>query len=817
MDIRRLLGNKVIIFDGAMGSMLQNLGLETGEIPELFNFTHPEIIKNIHREYLAAGSHVVSTNTFGANRLKTEASGYTVDEIIAAAVKIAKEAVDEFNRLERPREDHPHFVALSLGPIGKLMAPTGDLEFEEACHLYGEQIEAGIKAGADLILFETQSDLYELKAAIVKARELTDLPIFCTVTFQENGRMLMGADPLTVVTMLQDLGIDALGLNCSLGPDQMLPLAEDILKYCRLPVMVQPNAGLPEMKDGKTVYNVGAAEYAKIMEEMVRAGVTVAGGCCGTTPEYIKELCNRIKVIDNMNGGESFIRTGDVAPYTAVCSAVKTIILGDRIRVIGERINPTGKRQLKEALMARDYSYIENEAKSQVEAGAEILDINVGLPGIDEEKTMMEVIKRVEVVTDAHLQIDSSDPRVIETAARYYNGRPIINSVNGKQEVMDAIFPIVKKYGTCVIALTLDEGGLPRDADHRVAIAERIIKEAGKYGIGRERIIVDCLTLTVSAQQRAGKDTLEAITRVKSQFGVKTTLGASNVSFGLPNRKLINSTFLAMALERGLDAPITDPLVPEYMDTIRAFETLSGKDADSRDFIAFYGTIGNKPQSKNDGGTENRQYQLADIISLGYGDRAAKATEELLEKLQPLEIIETVIIPALEKVGKEYETGEKFLPQLVQSADAVRPAFEVIKQRLAKGGQSISFGKIILATVKGDIHDIGKNIVKVLLENYGYDVIDLGKDTDIQLIVDRAKREDIKMVGLSALMTTTVINMEKTIKALKESGLHCKIAVGGAVLNYEYAKAIGADYYCKDAMDAVRTAKEIFKEKAGDI
>lgn len=809
MEIRQLLNNRILIFDGAMGTMLQKYGLPAGEIPELFNFTHPEILKDIYRQYLSAGSDIISTNTFGANRLKVGGSGFTVEQIITGAVKLARETVDEYESV-RAESGRKRFVALSLGPIGKLMKPSGELSFEEACDLYREQIEPGIKAGADMILIETQSDLYEAKAAIVTARELTDLPLFCTVTFQENGRMLMGADPLTVVTTLQDLGIDALGANCSLGPAQMIPIISEMLQYARVPVMVQPNAGLPEMVDGHTHYNVGPREFADAMEQMLRAGVSVAGGCCGTTPEYIEELVNRTKSIGD-------VKAGQARPITAVSSATKTVILDDRIRIIGERINPTGKKLLKEALKAGDYDYIENEAIAQVKAGAEILDINVGLPGIDEEAAMEEVVRRVSAVTDAPLQIDSADPKVIEAAVRHYNGRPIINSVNGKQEVMDAIFPIVKKYGACVIALTLDEKGLPMDADERLAIAQRIIAEAEKYGIGRERILVDCLTLTVSAQQNAGRDTLEAIRRVKARFGVKTTLGASNVSFGLPNRKLLNRTFLAMALEAGLDAPITDPLEPEYTDTIRAFETLAGKDVDSRDFIACYGSADQKAaeatktqKAGDDGESNSETNNLTDIIINGYVDRAAKAARELLQQLPPLEIVETIIIPALETVGREYETGEKFLPQLIQSADAVKPAFEVLKQHMA-GGETINYGRIILATVKGDIHDIGKNIVKVLLENYGYEVLDLGKDTDIQLIVDTARREKIQLVGLSALMTTTVVNMEATIRALREAGLDCKVAVGGAVLNEEYAKTIGADFYCKDAMDTVRAANKIFK------
>ena len=793
MDIRSFLKERLVIFDGAMGTMLQKRGLKVGEIPESLNFTHPEIIKSIHAEYIDSGCHVITSNTFGANSYKTEKSGYSVEEIITKGLSLAKEAANG------------KYVALGLGPIGKLMEPVGDMSFEEACELYKEQILPGLKAGADLILFETFTDLYEMKAAAITARELSDLPIFCSITLEESGRMLMGADALTAVNTLQDLGIDAVGINCSLGPKQMLPMVKEILKYSKLPVLVQPNAGLPKVIDGETVFDVGVDEFVETMEQMLTLGVSIIGGCCGTSPEYIKGIADRVSSI-----GDDIVKV-KADPFTAVSSATKTVVLDERIRVIGERINPTGKKLLKEALKTQDYAYIEDEAIRQVKAGADLLDINVGLPEIDEEAAMLEAIKRVSSVVDVPLQIDSADPNVIEKAVRYYNGKAIINSVNGKQEVMDAIFPIVKKYGACVIALTLDERGLPKDVNERIEIAERIIREAAKYGIGKERIIVDCLTLTVSAQQRAGKDTLEAIRQIKSRLGVKTTLGVSNVSFGLPERRLLNRTFLAMALEAGLDAPITDPLVDEYMDTIRAFETLAFKDIDSKDYIAHYGGRESVAES-----TPKLDQGLTEIILNGHIERAAKATEELLKTRKAMEIIEEIIIPALEMVGKDFESGVIFLPQLIQSADTVKCSFDILREAMKSAGESISYGKIVLATVKGDIHDIGKNIVKVLMENYGYEVIDLGKDVDIELIVETARKEDVKLVGLSALMTTTVVNMEATIKALRQAGLTCKVAVGGAVLNPEYAKKINADFYCKDAMEGVRVANLIHKEKADE-
>ena len=817
MKITDLLGKKIIICDGAMGTMMQIYGLKVGELPELLNFTHPEIIKEIHRAYFQAGSDFVSTNTFGCNRYKLKDSGYSVKEVITQAVKLAKDTAREIME-QKDKKDSPikeKFVALDIGPLGKLMEPVGDLSFDEAYDLYQEQIVAGAEGGADFVLFETFTDIYEMKAAILAAKENCDLPVFSSVTFQEDGRMLMGTDPLTAVNILQDLGIDALGVNCSLGPKQIVGIVKDILNYSKLPVLVQPNAGLPTIVNGETVFQVDIEEYTEAMQEMLRAGISIAGGCCGTNPEYIEALTKSIKQENNY---PAILQDADkrrrAKAMTAVSSSTKTVVLDDRIRIIGERINPTGKKLLKEALKSNDLSYIENEAINQVKAGAEILDINVGLPEIDEHEMMLATMKRVSSVVTAPLQIDSANPEVIEAAARYYNGKPIINSVNGKKENMEKVLPIVKKYGACVIALTLDEKGLPKDAEERLAIAERIIKTAETYGIGRERILVDCLTLTVSAQQNAGRDTLEAIRQVKKQFGVRTTLGASNVSFGLPERKLLNRTFLAMALEAGLDAPITDPLVPEYIDTIHAFQALSCKDIESKDYIRLYGGQGGsavKAPEKGKAQAEAAEITLEEIIIEGYEERAAKATEELLKTMKPLEIVEQIIIPALEIVGKDYESGASFLPQLIKSADTVKAAFVVLKEAMKATGGMIFYGKVILATVQGDIHDIGKNIVKVLMENYGYEVVDLGKDVSIEKVVETAKEQNIKMVGLSALMTTTVVNMEKTIKALKDAGLNCVTAVGGAVLTEDYAKKIGADFYCKDAMDTVRAANRIFK------
>ena len=833
MSIRQLLGKRVIICDGAMGTMIQKLNIPVETHPEMLNFTHPEDIKNIYKWYYEAGSDFVSTNTFGANAFKMEGCGRSVSEIVTQAVVIAKEAAAEMaDKLGRPC-----YVALDIAPIGRLMEPAGDMTFEEAVALFKEQAEAGVKAGADLIVCETFTDIYEMKAAVVAVRETTELPLFCSVTFQEDGRMLMGTDPETMVYYLQDLGMDVLGVNCSLGPKQMVPIAETILKTCKLPVIVQPNAGLPRMENGETVFDVTVEEYAQVMEELVEQGLSVAGACCGTSPEYIRAVASRIGK-KNLVKAAGALRAAEGKTPMTVCSATKTVVFDGGVKIIGERINPTGKKVLKEAVKAGNFSVIEDEAVAQVNAGAHILDINVGLPDIDETAVMLEAVRRVSQVVDVPLQIDSASPEVLEAAVRRVNGKPIINSVNGKEENLDAVLPIAKKYGANIVALTLDEKGLPENEEQRVAIASRIIERAAQSGIGAERILVDCLTLTVSAQQSAAADTLAAIRRVKEAFGVHTTLGASNISFGLPNRRLLNGTFLTMAMMAGLDAPITDPLAEEYTGAVAAFSALSGKDRECAAYIEKYaaeearrknggvsaasrestgagdeGRAGNagRVNSESRESAGNGALTLYEIIVKGYMDRAPQAAQELLKTKEPLQIVEEVIIPALETVGKDYESGKSFLPQLIKSADTVRAAFGVLKEAMSKGGSAISYGKVIVATVEGDIHDIGKNIVKVLLENYGYEVIDLGKDVPVDQVVKAAKEQNIQMVGLSALMTTTVVSMEKTIRALREAGLACRIAVGGAVLTEDYARKIGADDYCREAMDTVKVANRLFK------
>ena len=786
MGVKDLMLERFVYFDGAMGTMLQKMGLITGEVPETYNILHPEIIKQIHEKYIEAGADIITTNTFGANELKLKETGYSVEEIITSAVEIARKAKGD------------KYIALDIGPIGQLLEPSGTLKFERAYEIFKRQVIAGVKAGCDLILIETISDLYEAKAAVLAAKENSNLPVFCTMTFGEDGRTFTGTDPLTMVTLLEGLGVDALGLNCSLGPKELMPIVEKVLEYASIPVMIQPNAGLPRMEGDKTIFDVGPKEFAAYIKTMAEKGASILGGCCGTTEEYIKAVKEELKGITP--------KKIEKKKVTAICSASKTVILGDEVKVIGERINPTGKKKFKEALKNNNIDYILTEAINQTEAGADILDVNVGLPEIDESEMMVKVIKEIQSIINLPLQIDSSSPAVIEAAARIYNGKPIINSVNGKEKEMEAIFPIVKKYGACVVGLTLDEKGIPSKAEDRVAIAERIITTAEKYGINREDILIDCLVLTASAQQDEVMETIKAVRLVKEKFGVKTLLGVSNVSFGLPQREILNQTFLAMALAQGLDAPILNPNNDTIMDVIRSYKVLANIDKEAKAYVEKYSEV---KEEKVVSTINNKS--LKEIIIRGLKEEAASKTKELLEDKDSLTVVDEYLIPALDIVGDKYEKGEIFLPQLIQSAETVKNAFTVIKEKmLLEGEKGISKGKIILATVKGDIHDIGKNIVKVILENYGYDVIDLGKDVPIETVVESAKKENIKLVGLSALMTTTVKSMEETIKALRDNKVECKVFVGGAVLNQEYADMIKADFYAKDAREAVQIAKEFF-------
>lgn len=780
--------DEFLIFDGAMGTTLQSYGMKAGELAESYNLKRAEVIAGIHRAYIQAGAQILTTNTFSANRFKLAGTGLNQADVICTAVEIARWAAED------------RLVALDIGPLGQLMEPYGTLSFNEAYEAFAEQVRLGAAAGADLILIETMSDLYEAKAAILAARENADLPIFCTMTFQEDGRTLTGADPLTVVNTLQSLGVTALGINCSLGPKEILPLVQEMLKYAQVPVIVQPNAGLPQLVEGETVFQITPAEFAAFGREMAAAGVRILGGCCGTTPEHIKALNNIL---------------ADVKPVavkaprlTAASSGTTTVILGGPVKIVGERLNPTGKRRLQKALRQGDLDYLLREAVDQQDHGAHILDLNVGLPEIDEKAVMVQAIKEIQGVVNLPLQIDSVNPEVIEAAVRIYNGRPIINSVNGEAQSLAAILPIVKKYGCLVVALTLDEQGIPKTAEERLAIAERIVKAAAEHGIPKEDIIVDCLVLTASAQQREVQETVKALRLVKEKLGVKTTLGVSNVSFGLPARNLLNRTFLAAALAAGLDAPIMNPLDAEMRGTVDAFNLLWNHDPDGKAFIGTYSALEDKTVAP----PVPEQRDLTKIVIAGLKEEAASAVRALLQEEEGLAIVDRYLIPALDRVGEGYEKGELFLPQLIQAAETVKRAFAVIKEDLEKSKTAaVGKGKIVIATVKGDIHDIGKNIVKILLENYGFEVFDLGKDVPIATIVEKVQQEEAPLVGLSALMTTTVKNMEETIKALRHACPQTKIMVGGAVLNAEYAEMIGADFYGKDAREAVKIAERVFQ------
>ncbi|AEE92694.1 Methionine synthase [Tepidanaerobacter acetatoxydans Re1] len=788
---KRIDFSNFIVFDGAMGTMLQTHGLKAGELPESYNILHPEIIEKIHGEYLDAGADVITTNTFGANRIKLSKYGYDIGEIVKSGVKIALKAAGK------------RLVALDIGPIGQLMKPYGTLSFSEAYELFREQVIAGADAGADLILIETMSDIYEMKAAILAAKENCNLPVVATMTFQQDKRTLTGTDPLTMVNVICGLGVNALGINCSLGPKEILPLIEEVLSCSKIPVIAQPNAGMPKIIDGKTVFNVEPDEFARYAKIMAEKGVTILGGCCGTNPEHIRALRHVLAGLEPIKR--------KVEPITAASSFSKTVIIGEGITVIGEKLNPTGRKHLKEALKSNDMEYVLRQALAQQDAGAHILNVNAGLPEIDEKAVMINIIRELQSTVSVPLQIDSTDSDVIEAAVRIYNGRPIINSVNGKLKVMEEIFPIAKKYGACVVGLTLDENGIPSKAKDRFKIAENIVKTASKYGIAKEDLIIDCLVIAASAQQDEVREIIKATRLVKERLGVKTILGVSNISFGLPNRTLLNRTFLALALEAGLDAPIIDPADEEVMGTINAFNVLWGYDKYANNYIAAYAPKDKKPAVKAFSATDVAD--IEDIIINGLKEEAAPKVRAMLKAMSPTQIIDEHLVPSLDIVGRKYEAGEIFLPQLIQSAETAKRAFEAIKHHIIEtnGGKAeFSKGKIILATVRGDIHDIGKNIVKILLENYGFEVIDLGKDVPEDEIIQRIKQDNVSLVGLSALMTTTAQNMANTIKAIRKAGLGCKIMVGGAVVNAEFAKSIGADYYGRDAQESVRIAQEFF-------
>ena len=796
VEIKEYLKDNILIFDGAMGTMLQKEGLPIGDNPEIFGIKNPHKLLKIHKKYLEAGSNVLTTNTFGCNELKVNKLGYTVEEVIDRAVSIAKQAIEESDKSK------PRFVALDIGPIGEMLEPMGTLSFDRAYEIFKRQAIQGEKSGADLIIIETMMDLYEAKAAVLAAKENTNLPVICTMTFDENGRSFTGCLPEAMVATIEGLGVDALGVNCSLGPKQLLPIVKTITELANVPVIVQANAGLPVIKEGQAVYEMNDEEFFQGVKDFVDLGVSIIGGCCGTNETFIKKICDNI---DKLQKKEPKRRKS-----TIVCSAAKYIdIQGPTI--VGERLNPTGRKPLIDAYVSGNNDYVINLALEQSNEGSEILNVNVGVPDLDEEKTMKRVIKGIQEVVDVPLQLDSSNVKALEAGLRYYNGRTIVNSVNGKEKSLETILPIVKKYGACVVGLTLDENGIPSTAEGRFNIAKKIVERAEQYGIKRQDIFIDCLSLTVSAQQDEAMETIKAIKMVKENLGCKTILGVSNISFGIPNRKALNNTYLNLALGAGLDLAIINTEDRTMVESIDAYKVISNMDKGCLDYIEKFKFVSNDNKTK-----ERKNYDnltLEDVIERGLKEEAKDLTLKILESHDEHFVLDKVLIPALDVVGTKYDKGELFLPQMIQAAETVKVSLNIIKERLSKNNNTSSKGKIIVATVQGDIHDIGKNIVKIMLENYGYEVIDLGKDVPIEEVVKRAKEENIQLIGLSALMTTTVENMKKTIKALKENNINARVFVGGAVVTEEYAQKINADYYSKDAKSAVEIAKINFKSK----
>ena len=781
-----------------MGTMLQNRGLKLGDLPEALNLTAPEVVSSIHEEYLDAGADVILANTFGVNRYKAAKAGCTVKELVSAAIVNARKAIGG-------RKDK--FVALDIGPCGRVLAPTGDLPFEEAVEVFAEVVRAGVEAGADFILTETFTDLYELKAAVLAAKENSELPLVSTMSFEANGTTFFGTTVESMVMTLEGLGVDALGVNCSLGPRQLVPIVDRILAAASIPVLVQPNAGLPTIVDGRTQYDVTPEEFVGYIKQFIEKGVALVGSCCGTTPAYTKLIRETVADIPR--------RPLENHRRTCVCAPSKPLYFGGGTAVIGERLNPTGKKALQAALRAGDMDYVLREAIREQEQGAALLDVNMGLPDIDEPALLERAVKEIQAVVDLPLQLDSSNAEALARAARIYNGKPLINSVSGKKESLEKILPIAKKYGAAVLGLALDDEGIPDTAARRFAIAQKIIAEAAKYGIPREDVLIDCLVMTVSAQQNQAAETLKAVRMVKEQLGACTVLGVSNVSFGLPARPVINRTMLAMALAAGLDAPIMNPGDAGMAETVAAFRVLSSQDRNAQNFIEKFANYSapaaqSTAAAKSAATAADKGTGLAHAIAKGLKNDARENAAAELEHKKPLEIIENILVPTLDSVGRDYESGVLFLPQLIQSAEAAKAAFEQLRAAIAKDGAA-SAGertKIVVATVHGDIHDIGKNIVKVIMENYDFDVTDLGRDVPPAKVAEAVKATGAKLVGLSALMTTTVASMKETIGLLRKECPGVKIIVGGAVLTKDLAAKIGADVYAKDAMASVRAGKE---------
>ncbi|MBO5905233.1 MAG: homocysteine S-methyltransferase family protein [Kiritimatiellae bacterium] len=798
MNFKEFLGSANIIFaDGAMGTSLQKAGLKPGEVPETWSIKKPEVIRAIHAAYFAAGSDFVLANTFGANRVKYD-GGERLEDVISASITLAREAANGAKN---------KFVAIDVGPTGKLLKPSGDFEFDRAYDAFAETISLGAASGADLVAIETMGDAYELKAAVLAAKENSTLPILATVALGEDGKLLTGADIETVATILEGLRVDAIGLNCGLGPDLMLPYVERLAAATNVPIFVKPNAGLPKLVDGETRFLVSSDEFAKNVVKLVHAGARIVGGCCGTTSAHIAAVKAALE-------SESIAKRAIVKKRAIVTSGVRSVEIpfNDSI-IIGERINPTGKKKLREAYKAGDMAYILREAVAQVDAGSHILDVNAGVPGIDEASTLEATIEAIQSVVNVPLQIDTADPIAMERAMRRYNGKCLVNSVNGKAEVMEKVFPLVAKYGGVVVALTLDENGIPSTAEGRVEIARKIIAKGAEYGLTKDDFIVDVLCLAVSADNTSANVILEAMKSVRELLGVRTALGVSNISFGLPSRTSLNAAFYTLTLNAGLSAAIINPLSLPMISAYRAYRALTGRDSDCSKWIAFSENLEGGETSSTP--ATSQAMSLSILIEKGLRDDASEAARCLVSTgLSPLEIINSEIVPALEKVGSLFESGKYFLPQLLMAADTASAAFEYLRSELAKSGvKGATKGPIVIATVKGDIHDIGKNIVRSLLENYGFEVIDLGRDVSPDVIVETVLKTRCRLVGLSALMTTTVGAMAETIAALKLADSEVKTFVGGAVLTEEFAKEIGATWYAKDAMASVRIAEAFFTNK----
>ena len=797
MNVLDCVNSGIFYLDGGTGSYLQAMGLQPGELPELWNLNRPEAIVGLGKAYYEAGSHMICTNTFGANSLKFHGKDGmpTVEQVVYAAVNCANKA----REIAVGGQVH-RYIALDVGPLGRMLQPLGDLPFESAVEIFAETIRAGVDAGVDCIVIETMNDAYETKAAVLAAKENSELPVFVTNVYDESGKLMTGATPEVMAAILEGLRVDAIGANCSLGPAQMMNILPRLVASTNLPVIMKPNAGMPRSENGKTVYDVNPYEFAQIMREMASKGAVIMGGCCGTTPEYISELVRAT--------GEMPRYVGEKHSHTVISSYARAVDFGDEPILIGERINPTGKKRFQQALREQDVGYVLNEAIRQEEQGVHALDVNVGLPEINESEMLVSCVKEIQAVSVLPLQLDTSDASAMEQALRIYNGKAMINSVNGKQESMDAVFPLVKKYGGLVVCLTLDEDGIPNGAEGRFAIAERIVNEAARYGIGKENLIFDPLAMTISSDPQAALVTLDTIKLLKEKLGVKCSLGISNVSFGLPNRDFVTAAFFLMALEHGLDAAIMNPFSNEMRKAYYSYMALTGRDPNCVTYIDYASNV-DVNLSSNAASTKQSldATSLETAIIKGLRGDAAQFADEALKNHDPMTVINEKIIPALDEVGRGFEEKRVYLPQLLMSAEAAKAAFE--RGRLAIPESETKGASLILATVKGDIHDIGKNIVKVLLENYGFTVIDLGKDVPPERIVDVAVERDIHLVCLSALMTTTVPAMEETIKQLRVAKTDCKVVVGGAVLTQAYSDMIGADKYAQSAMDTVRYAEEV--------